>query len=191
MGIRSESKQFTRTLLLEKTAQLLENNGFLNVSSKEISRECNLSQGTLFLHFKTKENLLSTILNGNIKTFEKELLKSCKVDESQDSFLRSYIDVIIQHESFLSRAYKDLPYLPESIKKSFLHLEVVEKNLFFENLRNSSKKNMSIVDSFISIDAFLSQMQKNLLDKEIYTEFNSIIKQRRGKIIKLYKTLFQ
>ena len=64
-------------------------------------------------------------------------------------------------------------------------------NLFFENLRNNPNKNLSIVDSFISIDAFFAQIQKNLLEKEVYTEFNSIIRQRRGKIVKLYRILFE
>ncbi len=190
IGTRSDLKKLTRELLLEKTALLLNNQGFLNVSSKEISRECGLSQGTLFLHFKTKENLLSTILNANIKHLESELIKRCNVNDSKDTFLRNYIDVIIEHESFLSRAYKDLPYFTESLKRNMSGLETIIKNLFFDNIRSNPSKKLSIVDSFISIEAFIAQMQKNLIEKEIYTEFNSVIRQRRGKITKLYKTLF-
>lgn len=190
IGIRSESKKITRELLLEKTALLLNNQGFLNVSSKDISRECNLSQGTLFLHFKTKENLLSTILNTNLDSLDKELNSRCKSSDLPDTFLRNYIDVIIEHESFLSRAYKDLPYFPESLKRNFANLETTIKNLFFENLKSNLTKKISIVDSFISIDAFISQIYKNLVEKETYSEHNSIIRQKRGKITKLYKTLF-
>ena len=191
IGTRDESKKKTRKLLLDKTASLLNKKGFLMVSSKEISRECNLSQGTLFLHFKTKENLLSTILNDNIDHFEKELNKRCKIKDNKDVFLRSYIDVLIEHESFLSRAYKDLPYLNDNLKKNIINLETMTKNLFFDNIRQNPGRKLSIVDSFISIDAFISQIQKNLIEKEIYSEFNSIIRQRRGKIIKLHRTLFE
>ena len=191
MGIRSELKQKTRELILEKTALLLHNKGFLNVSSKEIARECNLSQGSIFLHFQTKENLLSTILLDNIFKFEIDLKKMCITNYNKELFLRNYIDVIIQYESFLSRAYKDLPYLSEALSKSVNGLETTTKNLFFENLRKNPQKKLSIVDSFISIDAFFSQIQKNLLEKDVYTEFNSIIRQRRGKIVKLYRTLFE
>ena len=190
IGIRSESKRKTRELLLSQTALLLNNQGFMNVSSKEISRQCNLSQGTLFLHFKTKENLLSTILNTNLRTLDKELISRCKSSDLPDTFLRNYIDVIIEHESFLSRAYKDLPYFPDSLKRNFVNLETTTKNLFFENLKNSKTKKLSIVDSFISIEAFISQIYKNLVEKETYSEYNSIIRQKRGKITKLYKTLF-
>ena len=191
MGIRSDSKEKTRKLIIDKTALLLHNKGFLRVSSKEIARECNLSQGSIFLHFKTKENLLNTILLDNIEHFEQELTEMCIPNYNKELFLRHYIDVLIQNESFLSRAYKDLPYLPESLSKNLLGLETTTKNLFFENLRNNPDKKLSIVDSFISIDAFFAQIQKNLLEKEVYTEFNSIIRQRRGKIIKLYRTLFE
>lgn len=191
IGIRSESKQRTRELILDKTALLLHNKGFLNVSSKEISRECNISQGSIFLHFKTKENLLNTILQGNISEFEDELNNSCLPSLNMDLFLKNYLDVLIHFESFLSRAYKDLPYLSEALSKNINNLETMTKNLFFENIRNNPNNKLSIVDSFISIDAFFAQIQKNLLDKEIYSDSNSIIRQRRGKIVKLYRTLFE
>lgn len=191
MGIRSDSKEKTRKLLLEKTALLLNNKGYLMVSSKEISKECNLSQGTLFLHFQTKENLLNTILNDNIDSFEIELIKRCKITDNRDLFLKSYIDVLIEHESFLSRAYKDLSYLTGNLKRNIDNLETLTKNLFFDNLRKNPGRKLNIVDSFISIDAFIAQIQKNLIEKEIYSETNSIIRQRRGKIVKLYRALFE
>ena len=191
IGVRSEAKEKTRQLLLDKTALLLDNKGYLMVSSKEISKECNLSQGTLFLHFKTKENLLSIIINNNIDNFERELIKRCIITDNRELFLKSYIDVLIEHESFLSRAYKDLPYLNGNLKQSIVNLETLTKNLFFDNLRKNPGRKLSIVNSFISIDAFISQIHKNLVEKEIYSQFNSIIRQRRGKIVKLYRALFE
>lgn len=191
IGIRSDSKQKTRELILNKTALLLHNKGFLKVSSKEISRECNISQGSIFLHFKTKENLLNTILLGNIGEFESQLKLVCLPKLSKEIFLKNYLDVLIQFESFLSRAYKDLPYLTEALSKNINNLETMTKNLFFENIRNNPNKKLNIVDSFISIDAFFAQIQKNLLEKEVYSDSNSIIRQRRGKIVKLYRTLFE
>ncbi len=191
MGIRSDSKQNTHELILKKTALLLDKKGFLNVSSKEIAKECNISQGSIFLHFKTKENLLNTILLSNITSFENSLKNSLLPKLKSDLFLKKYLDLLIQNEAFLSRAYMDLPYLPETLSKNINNLETTTKNLFFENIRKNQNKKFSIVDSFISIDAFFSQIQKNLLEKDIYKQSNSIIRQRRGKIIKLYRILFE
>lgn len=191
MGIRSDLKEKTRNLILDETALLLDNKGYLKVSSKEIARNCDVSQGSIFLHFKTKENLLNTILIANIDGFESELKKMCDSKSSKEIFLKNYLDVVTRHESFLSRAYKDLPYLSEALSKNIVGLETLTKNLFFDNLRQNPNKKLSIVDSFISIDAFFAQIQKNLLEKETYSNSNSIIRQRRGKIVKLYRTLFE
>ena len=193
MGIRSELKQKTHNLILEKTGLLLDKKGFLNVSSKEIAKECNVSQGSIFLHFKTKENLLNMILSNNITHFENSLKNSLLPELKSDIFLKKYLDLLILNEAFLSRAYMDLPYLQETLSKNLNNLETTTKNLFFENIRKNNIKNIkfNIVDTFISIDAFFSQIQKNFLEKDIYAQSNSIIRQRRGKIIKLYRILFE
>lgn len=191
MGIRSESKQKTHDLILTKTALLLDNKGFLNVSTKEIAKECGISQGSIFLHFKSKENLLNTVLLSNITTFENSLKKSLLPKLKSDKFLKKYLDLLIQNETFLSRAYMDLPYLSETLSKNLNNLETTTRDLFFENIRENQNKKFSIIDSFISIDAFFSQIQKNLLEKDILKSSNSIIRQRRGKIIKLYRILFE
>lgn len=190
MNKRIESKQKTRKLILEKTALLLDKKGFLKISSKEIANECNVSQGSIFLHFKTKENLLNTILLNNISKLKNDFKNELLPNMNKDLFLRKYIDLLILNEDFLSRIYMDLPYLSETLSKNIIDFETIEKNLFFENVRINSIQKFNIVDSFISIDAFFSQIERNLLDKHLENQSNSIIRERRGKIIKLYRILF-
>lgn len=191
IGIREESKQRTRELILTMAQELLEEDGFVKVSSKDIARKCNVSQGTIFLHFQTKDNLLNSILSSNIEALEIELRSNCNPKDSMDNFLRSYLDILVVYEGFLSRAYKDYSYLSESLRRNIDNLETIIKNIFFDNLRNNAVKKLSIIDSFIAIDSFLSQIKCNLLDKEVYSKSNSIIRQRRGKIIKLHRMLFE
>lgn len=191
IGIREESKQRTRELILTMAQELLEEDGFVKISSKDIARKCNVSQGTIFLHFQTKDNLLNSILSSNIEALEIELRSNCNPKDSMDNFLRSYLDILVVYEGFLSRAYKDYSYLSESLRRNIDNLETIIKNIFFDNLRNNAVKKLSIIDSFIAIDSFLSQIKCNLLDKEVYSKSNSIIRQRRGKIIKLHRMLFE
>jgi len=174
---------------MNKTALLLQEAGFLRVSSKDIAEISNVSQGSIFLHFNTKENLLTEVIEEELEKFETEIKNKCITNTSSDNFVKSYIDIIILHEGMLSRIYKDIGYLPDVIKKHVQNLDSLIKNLFFENYRENSEKKISIVDTFIAIESFLAQVEKNLMDKEIYSDFNSIIKQKRGRLIKLYKML--
>ena len=64
------------------------------------------------------------------------------------------------------------------------------KNLIFDNYKKNPKSDLGIVDSFIAIDAFLSQIKDYLMSKETFTTANSVMRQKRGRISKLYKILF-
>ncbi len=189
--MRLVAKQKTRQRIIDKTALLLKEVGFSKVSSKEIARTSEVSQGTVFLHFGTKENLLSSVIIEELMAFEILLADKCSVSLSTDEFIKNYLDLVISHEGILSRVLKDYGYLPEEIKKKINNLESSTKNLFFENIRKNSQKKISIVDSFVSIDAFYSQVVKNLMEKEVYTVSNSVLKQKRGKLLKLYRMLFE
>ncbi|MFK5883151.1 MAG: TetR/AcrR family transcriptional regulator [Candidatus Izemoplasma sp.] len=190
MNQRQLSKAFTRQLILDKTALLLEQQGFFFVSTKQIADKCGISQGTIFLHFQTKDNLLNSIILNKVVLIEADLKQLCHPDDSKEVFFKNYMDVMIKHEDILSRLYKDLPYLSEQLSKNITGLEATIKKMFFDNIRNHNKLNLSIVDLFIHIDAILSQIYKNLIEKETYSEHNSILKQRRGKTIKLHRALF-
>lgn len=191
MGTRIEAKIKTRQKIIESTIQLIQRRGFVKISSKEISNVCGVSQGSIFLHFKTKDGLLSTILNSNIESFEQSLIDGCIPSNTQESFLKNYIEVLAIYEDILSRIYKDYSYLDNSLQKRIDGTEVLLKNLIFDNYKKNSKNSMSIVDSFIAIDAFLSQVKEYLVSKETYTSSNSVIRQKRGRILKLYKMLFE
>lgn len=191
MNMRLEAKLRTRQRIINKTALLLQEVGFLRVSSKEIARTSEVSQGTVFLHFETKENLLTSVIMDELTAFEKGLNDGCDVSLSTEDFMKSYIDLLISYEGILSRVYKDYGYLSENLKKKINNLESTTKNLFFDNVRGNSEKKISIVDSFVSIDAFYSQVIKYLVEKEVYTSTNSVIKQKRGRLLKLYRMLFE
>lgn len=187
---RVVEKAKTRQRIIDATEYLIRKRGFVKISSKEISKECGVSQGSIFLHFKTKDGLLTTILDSNIELMEKTIKESCVPSDDQDLFLKKLLDSISIYEDILSRIYRDYSYLDSELQKKVDNLEMIIKNLVYENVKLSSSKNLSIVDSFIAIDAFLSQVKDYLSSKDTFTTSNSVLRQKRGRISKLYKMLF-
>jgi AcrR family transcriptional regulator len=191
MGIREERKRETRRVILENTKQLLLENGFVKVSTKEISKKAGVAQGSIFLHFSDKESLLNEIISTDIKKLHDELQNEVDSKSVRETFLGELIEVLSNNEDILSRVYKDYDYLSDKLQKNVDMIENLLKNMIFDNLRVSPGKVLSIVDSFILIDAFYSQIKANLLDKEVYSGLNSILRNRRGKLSKLYRILFE
>jgi len=191
MGIREETKQHTRENIIEVTTNLLLIYGYFKLSSKVISEECNVSQGTIFLHFGTKNNLLNEILFSNVDKLEDALNERCIPTETQDNFIKNFLNTLSDYEDILSRTYKDFFYLSDSLQKQIIDLETLIKSKFFDNLKHNRSNNINIIDSFILIDSFISQIKSYLLEKNVYSISNSVLKQKRGRIMKLYRMLFQ
>lgn len=191
MSIRDEAKQQTRENILYQTTLLLQEKGFVQLSSREISETCQVSQGTIFLHFGTKNNLLNEILFSNMTKLENALNERCIPSETQDNFIKNFLNTLSDFEDILSRTYKDYFYLSDSLQKQITDLETLIKSKFFDNLKQNRSNNINILDSFILIDSFISQIKSYLLEKNVYSISNSVLKQKRGRIMKLYKVLFQ
>lgn len=189
IGIREESKRKTKTIIIEEAKHVLFEKGYIKISTKDISSRSKVSQGTIFLHFQSKENLLNYILTQLISDFNDEVKLSCDVHAKREVFLQSLLSVISIYEHVLSVVYKDYSYLSEEIKKSIDHTDSQLKSIFFDNLRNTIGKEINIVDSFVLIDAYLSQIKNYLLGKDLSSHAN-IIRQSSGKLNKLYRYLF-
>lgn len=190
LNTRKEQKERTRETIIKHTRDLLISNGLVRVSTKDISREANVSQGSIFLHFNTKDQLLLTIISEGLNEIENDLSSELDVKLSREAFLKALLDIIGRHESILSRVYKDHSYFSDNMRRSIDLIDNTIKNMIFDNLRQSSDQRKNIIDTFICVDAFLAQLKQYLSEKDVYTEFNSIIKQRRGKLVKLYNMLF-
>jgi AcrR family transcriptional regulator len=190
MGVREENKSITRQKIIDETKKVLYLKGYLRMSTKDISNKCEVSQGTIFLHFKTKENLLNYIIVQLIDEFINDLKKIQNDKINSQKFLQETLNVIANYENVLSVVYHDYTHLSDVIKKSLDLAESTLKSMLFDNMRNLKGKEVSIVDSFILIDAIISQIKIYLLNKELGSQGN-IIKQSTGKLNKLYKYLFQ
>jgi AcrR family transcriptional regulator len=54
----------TRTMILEITEQLLERTGFAGTSMEAVSLAAGITKGTLYYHFTSKDELITTMLHG-------------------------------------------------------------------------------------------------------------------------------
>jgi AcrR family transcriptional regulator len=63
---REEDKQARRDAILEVAAHLLGRGQFSNITMAEVARRCGLAKGTLYLYFRSKEELFLAALEGQL-----------------------------------------------------------------------------------------------------------------------------
>ncbi len=72
---RQRSQADTRNRLLESAAQLFAQKGSKNTRTADIAQEAQVAIGTLYLHFKTKDDLLKEVLKLALTRLKQEIAK--------------------------------------------------------------------------------------------------------------------
>src|SRR5919201_762541 len=85
-GLRERKKQQRRQLIAETARRLFAERGFDRVTVAEIARAANVSEGTVFNYFPTKEDLFYD----RMEVFESALLEAIRERERGESVLSAF-----------------------------------------------------------------------------------------------------
>jgi AcrR family transcriptional regulator len=85
-GLRERKKQQTRQAIADAAQRLFAERGFDAVTVAEVAREADVSEGTVFNYFPTKEDLFYA----QMQVFESELLEAVRERASGESVLAAF-----------------------------------------------------------------------------------------------------
>jgi AcrR family transcriptional regulator len=107
MGVkerREREREARRTLVLDATRVLVRERGFNGTTTKQIAAKCELSEAAIFWYFKTKDEILASLLFEGID-FMSEGLESIRVkggaaDETLSDLWAFFQEVRSQHPEY-------------------------------------------------------------------------------------------
>lgn len=172
MDKRAKQKEKTYNKILDITRKIYFDQGYIYTSTREISKKAKVSQGTIFLHFKTKEKLLE-------KVIVDQLQHHFDLIQETNPTIASLFQMIVDEEALLSRVLKDYPYLPVKFQEAFDQIRMIYKDSLFDLLK--SKSSLNILSLFSIIDMVLALVFEDLW----YSNGESM----QGKVKKYYKLI--
>lgn len=86
--------ELTREFIIRKAAPVFNIKGMEATAMSDIMEVTKLSKGTLYVHFKNKEELIAEVFSYNMKTLTDNVLSSISKYNSVKECLFSYIDVL-------------------------------------------------------------------------------------------------
>jgi AcrR family transcriptional regulator len=98
VGLRERKKQQTREAIRQTALRLFAERGFEAVPVTEVAREANVSPGTVFNYFPTKEDLFYQ----RMEVFEEELLQAVREREAGQSVLTAFRDFVLNVSGVLA-----------------------------------------------------------------------------------------
>jgi AcrR family transcriptional regulator len=131
-GKRSENKEKTRRAILRAALDLFAQKGFYNTTTKAISSQARIAEGTLFNYFETKEDLalyfFEQELAGIIEWYQQdERMQKAPLPEKLFAIVQHLLERLRPYEDFIGAVY--LRALQPSSKLSPLSLQAQENNL--------------------------------------------------------------
>src|SRR5438876_8045541 len=98
IGLRERKKQRTRQSILEAAFRLFEERGFESVTVAEVARAADVSEGTVFNYFPTKEDLFY----GQMEDFEATLLDAVRDRPAGQSVSKAFARALLERSSRLA-----------------------------------------------------------------------------------------
>ena len=92
---RKKEKEQRKTAILKASQQLFFKKGYQSVSVESIARKAQISKGTVYLYFKSKEEIYAQILLNDIERFNEEVSDIVDKGESAADVLRKFSDVYV------------------------------------------------------------------------------------------------
>jgi AcrR family transcriptional regulator len=97
-GLRERKKQLTREAIRESALRLFAERGFEVVTVAEVAREANVSPGTVFNYFPTKEDLFYQ----RMEVFEAELLQAVRERKAGETVLAAFREFVLTRSGVLA-----------------------------------------------------------------------------------------
>ncbi|TYP79603.1 TetR/AcrR family transcriptional regulator [Paenibacillus methanolicus] len=125
LRVESESPRMTekQRRIVESAVEVFAEKGFAASSTSEIAQRAGVAEGTIFRHYKTKKDLLLSIVTpGIVKLLAPFLLREFKNVlqtgyDSYEQFLRAFIDnriaFVEENASMLKIVLQELPFHPD------------------------------------------------------------------------------
>lgn len=82
-----------KQLIMTKSLELFAENGFEATSIQQITERCGISKGAFYLHFKSKDELIDSLIDDFMTNFIVEIEQSVSEDQPNEDLLYNYIYV--------------------------------------------------------------------------------------------------
>ena len=113
----------TKQRILDSAARLFSRNGIASTSMREIAKECDIQAGSLYNHFKSKDELVSEIFDLGIKRVADAVKKDlAKVDKNADfrvfltAATRAHLDAFFVYGDYTATHIRNFKQAPENIQ---------------------------------------------------------------------------
>lgn len=181
---RELQREQTRERLLTEGEQEFIRGGFRDASTAAIAKAAGVAHGTVFLHFPTKEDLLSEIVLRHAQEAMNELHARAGATKDLESLLDAHLEVIARHEDFEVALARESALLPGPLMRRVVIARTGIGHHLYERLRAGVEEGRyaETVDPTVALSFWFGTLQYHLAHRELFAPKAGLIRTRGAKL---------
>jgi Transcriptional regulator len=189
---RQLQKEQTRECLLKTAYELFSQQGILNTRMSDIAESAGVSHGTVFLHYKTQEELITEVVEtycGKIAARTHDLADSCS---SMRDILSAHLTGIMEFEPFYTRLVIENHLLPLPARDAWINVQSAI-SLHFSKVVERELNMGALVEipSYLLFNTWMGLVHYYLANSNLFAPDGKIIEKYGEVLIENYMKMIQ
>ncbi|CQR45906.1 Nucleoid occlusion factor SlmA [Paraliobacillus sp. PM-2] len=187
--------------IIEEGKKLIELKGFRKFTMDELARKLRISKKTIYIHFSSKDDLISAIINSII---EKDLTEMKRLIDEKDNYVEKMQAVFFLYnikmlrKQYMNELRQFLPHEWEKFKRFSvnrrdyvrrIYTEGVEKGVFIKKITNIPNSPMKLQEEH-TVDLLIFLLSA-IIDQAIETDLTDYEFDINTVLIHSYKLIIQ
>lgn len=188
---RQQQKEHTRERLLQAAYSVFSRQGITLSRMEDIAREAGVSHGTVFVHFKTQEELVEAVVGRycmEIATHTHELSQS---GGSLRAVLDAHLQGIGAHEAFYTRLVLEARLLPQEARDSYVGIQSVLSLHFTQALAREGTAERTQIPAHMLFSMWIGLIHHYLANGDLYAPEGGVIARHGPALLDSYSRLLR
>jgi AcrR family transcriptional regulator len=187
---RQERKKATRDLLLECAVKEFTRQGILATKTIDVAKAAGVAHGTLFLHFSTRDELLSEVIDRFGSEIGEEFRKLAERITCVRDLLHAMLRVIEKNEGFYSCLVVEGPLLPSDARNRIFVIQTgialkLEKAME-EGIEDGRLRKLPL---HLLVNSWLGMLNHYLANRDKFAPGGSVIARHGKELVEYFISL--
>lgn len=181
---RKEQKDATQRRLVETALDFFATRGFANANTADFAKAAEVSHGTVFLHFPTREALVLRVLDAFGDRLSAAFKAAMQGEASFEGVLRAHLAVLHEYELFYARLVQEGPLLPLKARSLLfiLHASVSHRmNFVAEN--ETAAGTMRRIAPHLLFNSWIALLHYYIANRDVFAPGESVLAAKGDELV--------
>ena len=187
---RVEQKENTRQGLIQEALRLFSKNGIAVTTTAEVAKAMQISHGTVFIHFPTREDLILGVVDSFGEQLASALGSKFSSEMSLKQMLTAHLHVLSAFEDFYMRLISESPCLSPHIRGQVFAMNSSLSYRFFRAAQALMKTGeLKKIDQVHFFNTWMALLHYSIMNRDLLSEQTPILQHKGPDILRNFYSL--